>query len=931
MAGISICVGVAVGWVWGVITMKASLATRPEEDLQAQYAKLQQSILQGDIQASGPTPAAQVALYEGFFLDTRVSICTFCMISLFIYLMVSKGFCVLPWLIKLIRRKARVRVAAPKLTLVSMFAMVIADIYLATAPTIPTFQGTIPKVLILPTVIAVGVGLVCNVLIFPQSTSSLVLDSMRGILTPMPGFFVATGQHFFDPSCKFDTKRLEKLKSHTMTAFKDMGSSVGFLPMDISYGRWSADDIGTLYPHFREVVLAFCEFVQLQLKISGSREKSSKLMNALLTLNERTEPGSRLPVAHRQLVKALAMQSAARHPDAAALYTATYSVLARCSIPLFEAWSNAIRTIEQGMSHASGKRAADFAQSIQGNINMVQEQCKAFKVDSAKLLLEPHSHLFNETGDLKNTEDARLLVAFLLGLLYQERILRVNDAVLKLLINLAKVDDRRHRKRLWGPRGLAKLLHWTLAKDETNQTTQKEAEITDSDQEDDKQTPTDKSAQEGSGAQRFPNAQASLESIRASHGRQRTRASYALLAVINWLTNDEGAHALRTLVVTIGLAIPAVVKTSAGFYYREKGFWALIMAQMALVPYTSDFVSGLLVRVAGTVAGGVIGLVCWYIGAGSGPGNPYGLAAVMAVAIVGLMWWRLFAPPDQIQAPIMMASTMYLVVSYSWMDTHSPTYGDPGVGYAVFWRRILLVLVGFGAATVVLFFPRPPSGSRHYRELLSRQIGTVKERYALYLSTWQAAPADLVQVVEAEYFMSQGILEASIPSIHQLKFEFSTSNIDSVTLSRVCILCCDLNTHITQLILQTRRLPPHLRSQFLLYTGGNNESLVSDLMAVLSLVQGSLVSGSSLPAILPTPLLGNAFQKTATRSKEPDISPKQSEELTIKGILTGDDSRLWASTLASYMSLLGTVDELVVVLKMAVGEESEVPGGILEV
>lgn len=92
MTGISICVGVAVGWVWGVITMKAALATRPDEDLQAQYAKLQQSISQGEIQASGPTPASQVALYEGFFLDTRVSITTFCMISLFIYLMVSKRF-----------------------------------------------------------------------------------------------------------------------------------------------------------------------------------------------------------------------------------------------------------------------------------------------------------------------------------------------------------------------------------------------------------------------------------------------------------------------------------------------------------------------------------------------------------------------------------------------------------------------------------------------------------------------------------------------------------------------------------------------------------------------------------------------------------------------------------------------------------------------
>lgn len=814
-----------------------------------------------------------------------------------------------------------------------MFALIIADIYLANAPLIPTFQGTIPKVLILPTVIAVGVGLLCNILIFPQSTSSLVLDSLCGVLKPMPGFFVATGQHFLDPSCRFDTKRLDQVKGHTMMAFKGLGASVAFLPLDFSWGRWSPNDVGTLYQHHRELVMAFCEFVQLQLNISRTRDNNAELMNAFLTLRERTELASRLPVAHRQLVKALAMQSAARHPETAQLYTAVYSVLSKCAIPLLEEWSNAIRTINEGMSHASGIRAADFAQTLQDNIGMIQQQGKDFKADSAKLMLESHSHLFNGTGDLKNAEDARLLVAYLLGLMYQERILSVNDALSKLLTGLAEIDNQRDRKRVWVPRGLDKLLHWSLAKDETISTAQSETQnpkrvaSAESDQDEYRQTPSNKAEQGASETQHSPSAQARLEKIRSSRGRQRTRASTALLVVINWLANDEGVHALRTLLVTIALAIPGVVKTSAGFYYREKGFWALIMAQLALVPYTSDFVSGLLVRVAGTAAGGVVGLVCWYIGAGSGPGNPYGLAAVTGVAIVVLMWWRLFAPPDQIQAPIMMASTMYLVVSYSWMDTHSPTYGDPGVGYTIFWRRLLLVLVGFGAATIVLFFPRPPSGSRHYRELLSRQIATVKERYALYLSTWQYAPADLDQVMQAEFFSSQGTLEASLPSIQQLKFEFSTSNIDSITLSAVCNLCCNLNTHITQLALQTGRLPPHLRSRFMLLTGANHESLVSDLMAVLSLIQGSLISGNPLPAVLPTPLLGNSFQKRATTSKETDIS----EESTIKEILTGDDGRLWASSLTSYMSLLGTVDELVVVLKRAVGEESEVHGGILEV
>lgn len=818
-----------------------------------------------------------------------------------------------------------------------MFALVIADIYFANAPLIPEFEGTIPKVLILPTVIAVGVGLLCNVLIFPQSTTSLVLDSICDTSTPMPGFFVAMSQHFLDPTCSFDTKRLEQLKSHTMAAFKAVGPSVAFLPMDFSFGRWSPDDVGTLYSHYRQFAIAFCEFVQLQLSISKSREKKAELLNEFLVLDDKTELASRLPVAHRQLVKAISMQNAARHPETAGMYIAMYNVLSRCANPLLGEFSNAIQVIKESMSNASGTTATHSAQAVHENIALLQEHGKMFKADSAKLMLESHSHLFNESGDLKNPEDARLLVPFLLGLLYQEQILRVNDTLLKLLMRLAQIDNQRHRKRVWLPRGLNKLISWTFAKDETTLTAEKEPQnpdgVTTPESDRDEYAPTafNESGQGTSEPQNFLSTQARLENIRSSRARQRTRGSTVLLAVLKWLTNDEGIHALRTLVVTIALAIPGVVKISAGFYYRKKGFWALIMAQMALVPYTSDFVSGLLIRVAGTTLGGVIGLVCWYIGAGSGPGNPYGLAAVTGVAIVVLMWWRLFAPADQIQAPIMMAATMYLVVSYSWMDTHSPTYGDPGVGYTVFWRRLLLVLVGFGAATVILFFPRPPSGSRHYRRLLSRQIATVKERYALYVSTWQDAPADLVQVIQAEFLSSQGILEASVPSIELLKFEFSTSNIDSTTLSAVCTLCNDLTTHITQLILQTRRLPLHLRSRFMEVTSANHESLVSDLMAVLSLIQGALISGSPLPAVLPTPLLGKAFQKTAATSRAHENSTEEPEGSTIKEILIGDESRLWASSLTSFMSLLGTVDELVVILKRAVGEESEVHSGMWEV
>ena len=96
LAGLMICVGLAFGWAWGTITMKAALATRPQADLQQRYIELLQSAPQNTTnvgQASGQTTYQQIAIYQGFMLDTRVSITYFCMIGLFVYLVVSRSLC----------------------------------------------------------------------------------------------------------------------------------------------------------------------------------------------------------------------------------------------------------------------------------------------------------------------------------------------------------------------------------------------------------------------------------------------------------------------------------------------------------------------------------------------------------------------------------------------------------------------------------------------------------------------------------------------------------------------------------------------------------------------------------------------------------------------------------------------------------------------
>jgi hypothetical protein len=91
LADATVVLGCCLAWAWGAITMKAALAARPAADLLRRYGELQAMATRNTtntVQASGQASFAQIAIFEGFMLDTRVTVTYFCLIGLFIYLMV---------------------------------------------------------------------------------------------------------------------------------------------------------------------------------------------------------------------------------------------------------------------------------------------------------------------------------------------------------------------------------------------------------------------------------------------------------------------------------------------------------------------------------------------------------------------------------------------------------------------------------------------------------------------------------------------------------------------------------------------------------------------------------------------------------------------------------------------------------------------------
>lgn len=71
-----------LGWAWGVIVMKAALATRPAAVTAARTAALVK-----EAEATGVSTS--ILVYNGWYLDTRVVVTYFCMLGLWYYLLVS--------------------------------------------------------------------------------------------------------------------------------------------------------------------------------------------------------------------------------------------------------------------------------------------------------------------------------------------------------------------------------------------------------------------------------------------------------------------------------------------------------------------------------------------------------------------------------------------------------------------------------------------------------------------------------------------------------------------------------------------------------------------------------------------------------------------------------------------------------------------------
>ncbi|KLP20146.1 membrane protein [Fusarium fujikuroi] len=261
LAALSLLLGMCLAWCWGLLTMKAALATRSDTETQAKLQALQQQV--GEIaKTTGQTPAweAQILIHEGFMLDARVTAVYFSMGCLFIYVL------------------ARLRCANPKLVLMQIFGTIVTDLFILFGPTLPSFQGDLAAILVKPGAIGIGLGLACCLLLFPQSTSYMVLGQIEKLVRMSNSGLSATKRRFADEAIPL--AELQGSRAGMIAVFKAGQPALAFLPIDFSRGRWNADDVRGLHQRARKVMFSSLYLLDFQIAQVRGKQKEEEHIKA---------------------------------------------------------------------------------------------------------------------------------------------------------------------------------------------------------------------------------------------------------------------------------------------------------------------------------------------------------------------------------------------------------------------------------------------------------------------------------------------------------------------------------------------------------------------------------------------------------------------------------------------------------------------------
>ncbi|KAK7451262.1 hypothetical protein VKT23_012602 [Stygiomarasmius scandens] len=964
-------IGLLMGWAIGAAGMRAALAVRSQALLQAATQQLQQSIRSNPALQANPSFAQQDAVFHGLFLDTRSSVMFgfFLGLAMFIF--------------------GLIRAYAPKLTILSIFGTIAADVFCAYGPLFPTPQYSLLRSLLIASAAYCAVGLILTIFVFPESMSHSVLHTVCDQIGRAKSL-VEIQEEVLERAKELEGGKdlsrdgtlhgkIQGMRSGLVGVQQQLTNISGFMSLEFSWGKWSSDDVKDLLDPVGSLIArisglqCFGRLVGQTYKVpehdanaeAPSSPDDEKPKNAKSKAKTRLKPkltnDTYLMTQINQINTSLESTYSLRLTD-------IVPVLSQSSSPLRNSCVGGLDVIKRNLENVNKhrwawpwssrakvkERDAALRKELDEAVESLRHNLSSFQETQRLLVLEPFTPLLSRPGNAITEEEATSLPLRTLYISYVfcTNLIGVAEALLPLMELVRTTMGKRERERLWAPKGLRAVWKLVSVKGDGE----------------------DRVFGDEHGKKEVKEEEAAWEEERYRldpDSRPPTNAFQKVMNTIHglyhWTKSSEARFTFKYVIMTLALWAPAVVNRTANFYYVQRGFWALIMAQTTLNIYAADQIYNLITRFLGTFAGLVIGLVAWYMGNGHGTGNAYGAAAATGAVMVPVVFIRLFAPVQYMPGVILTCVTAALIVGYSWVDGNLVQYSSPGIGWDVAWKRFTLVVIGSAASFIMMMLP-PTSGRKAVRLRNAAIIAQLADVYSFLLSTWistestgnsNADPSSSSS--SDEEANEEELTPTSAHPNTRWKAEFRRRLLnaaDSLAATRSLTAIArwegsirgkwpveeymrllDVESEMISSLAQLGGALSHMddewRVQFLHSTRALNPHFITDVMAVFSLVSQSLRTAEPLHTVLPQSLVGRLMYHTHSHHHmhvhhgHAPGSGAESEGGTLAGSKRSSmsldhvgsiDYMYYATGVVAIFQLLQSLDELHSITKRLCGE-----------
>ncbi|KAI0646345.1 hypothetical protein C8Q79DRAFT_909612 [Trametes meyenii] len=901
----TLVLGLALGWAIACAGMAAALAARDQTLLKA---TLQKEVASAAGLAN-PDALFQSAIFRGDFLDTRSTVVfgVFLGFGCFVF--------------------ALVRAYAPKLTIMSVFGTIAVDIFISFGPLFPFSQYTLLNSLLTSIGCYIGIALVFIIFVFPESlnhsylhSSAELLDKLKGILAVQEDVLSAD-PHDVVPGSPLATKTT-LARVGMIQQLQQLMAQKHFLNLEFSWGRWNGDDIKDLLEPISTVATrmgalnGFAKIMGHPLSLADHKHEDTESVSDVSTTGTAMDD-TLLLRQFRERNLAAEAEHHVRLVDVLPNIREATADLRAAGVAVLGSLHDLVVAVNTNRYKRGHALQDACLVDLDKALTTLRSAIEDFKSDRRLILLEPYRAMFDKTeaGGVNKLP----LRALYFSYVFASNLIATSNGIVGLAEVVSETAAKRTKARLWAPKGLraiGKLLRSgdSAGEGAVGEDAQPEQAVESEERREYKQDP---------------------DSRPPENGFQRLANTFHVL--LKWGKTPEALFAFRYVVVSIALWIPSVVKSSAHFAYAERSVWALIMAQTTMNIYASDQVYNYAMRIGGTFVGAVLGMVCWYIGAGHGNGNPYGLAAIVAAFLLPLMFLRIFSPPQYLVGILLCEVTFVLVVGYSWIDGNLPgLVQNIGIGWAVAWRRWVLVMIGCAASFILMMLP-PKSGRKAVRLRNASVISGLSYLYSHLTSLWLSADGPFDSTVDVKTAGAQarprwpaelrGKFIALAEQIQDLRIRTAMSKWEgsirgswaSEDYGRLLDLESDMLASLVLLGGALSNLDPELRKTTMPHTHVLNPHFISDVMSMFFLISQSLRTGEPLHQAQYRNLADRLHYHGGVAATGPGSDP-QARKNHLRQSLRSYDYMFYATAVVGVLQMVNALNEARTIVAHLCGE-----------